>query len=680
MLCLMIVGIYVGIATWQWGLFCVINVIGIMLPGYLLLCWSGLRFKSTTSTLLTAYGIGYAMAAAYYALLLVCGGQFLSGWLWWGLSAVCLMTLLIKHVRCNLSSILMGKDHDVILLLVLFIILAVFCPVMFQQPIRSVEATGYQDIPYDQMYWMRNCVAATKGFPLPEMSISGYQMYWHMFSCFNIALFHFATGIEIFNLCFSLSYVWHILLLLGGAYTLARELLTERKFVLMTLILILLCSSAEYYTDIYYLVHLWYCTMGTPEAIASELFGFLLLIKITEGQQMNWKGCALLALFTSCTMGYKSPVGFVLLLGVGCKLLVTSLRERKLTVPSLTVLIAITLLSLLVLKVFITSDQTLTSPYSNNQVSLTFRTVTHAGFFQGIADVLTDVYGIEVHIAALLLAIPCLMTAHPAIPLLALVVVGLLMARGRIRLTDSVMLYVMLPLLAMCMTGMTAFLALTHYGFAQSYFMYALIPFAIVFSMVAIEKYLNGRNHSWLHFLYLYVGVSLLVMPVCAFCYEQDEEFYHSPRQISVEGTSLTLNEWEGLAWVRDHLPESAVIVTNKVLAPARGNRSYITSSYAERQVYFEGYISANLPNDHIVMDRIKRVANYFSGDLKSREELQKEGVTHVIIFKSLADVDKTTVTWGGMPVTLEFTPLSETDTRKGEVLFENEEIKVTTL
>lgn len=680
LLVLIVAGTYSGIGIWKMLLLSVVYISGIIIPGFLLLRWLGLRLKNNTSMLLTACGVGYVVMAVIYALFLICGIQHLSGWFIWILSGICLLSFSKGTLRKDLKVLLFEGNNDVIVLLTIFLITLVLCFVLFRLPIRSVEITGYQDIPYDQMYWMKNSVAATKGFPLPELSVSGLNMYWHMFSCFNIALFHYATGVEIFGLCFSLSYVWHIMLLSGGVYALANELLKERRFVFFVVVLTLLCSSAEYYTDVLYLVHLYYCTLGTPNAIATELLSFLILLKSIEGGRVNWRIMPLLVILVAATVGYKSPIGLILLVGVGCTLVILGLRHRTELLSSIGALMLISLLSIMVLKIFVASDDTLVSAHSNNQVALTFRTAIQTGLFQGLVPLLSDVVGIEIHIVSLILAIPFLLMAHPIIPLMAIVLFSFFIFRKRISFSDDVVLYVLAPLFSMCVTGMAAFLAFTHSGFAQAYFMYAVIPFAILFTQIAIENYFCG---SWCrHGLWIFVGCSFLIMPISALTYVYDEEFRHDPKKLSCEGTSTTVKEWLGLSWAKENLPESAVIVSNKVLAPVRGNRSYITSSYAERQVFFEGYISTNLPNDYIVRERLGLVARYFSGDLKAREELKKEGVTHVVVFKTISFSDRATIDWAGdgIPRTLVFNSLSDVNIRKGTVLYENEEIKVLTL
>ena len=130
------------------------------------------------------------------------------------------------------------------------------------------------------------------------------------------------------------------------------------------------------------------------------------------------------------------------------------------------------------------------------------------------------------------------------------------------------------------------------------------------------------------------------------------------PNQKSCDGTSLTRNEWKGLVWARDHLPESAILLTNKGLAPVNGYRAFVTCAYSERQVFLEGSSSTIFPNDHFVSDRSGLMSRYFKGDVSARDELKREGVTHVVIYKSLSNVDFD----------------------DSEILYENDEIAIRTL
>ena len=117
--------------------------------------------------------------------------------------------------------------------------------------------------------------------------------------------------------------------MIGGAYALASELLSNRKYVFTALVLILLCSSAEPYTLVYYLDHLWGCSMGTADAIAVFMMAFVLTIKTIEDMRINWQFAPFAVIMIIGTVGYKSPVGLVLLAGVSCTLLVLCLWNRK---------------------------------------------------------------------------------------------------------------------------------------------------------------------------------------------------------------------------------------------------------------------------------------------------------------------------------------------------------------
>ena len=56
--------------------------------------------------------------------------------------------------------------------------------------------------------------------------------------------------------------------------------------------------------------------------------------------------------------------------------------------------------------------------------------------------------------------------------------------------------------------------------------------------------------------------------------------------------------------------------------------------------------------------DRLFLISQYFSGDRLAREKLIKEGITHVIIYKSLSD----------------------NSTETGDLLYENKEIIIRTI
>jgi len=658
LLCLLVAGVFAGIPVFGLFSFLVIQVAGILLPAFLLLKKTGLNLKNPMSTLFLSYGVGMAAWAVIYAVLIYFNIHYYASYALYAITALALLNLLDPEARENVRSSLGGKNQDNSFLIVLFFVLVVFGFLVFQFPHRLVADTGFLDMHMDQTYWFKNCVASTKGYPLPELSVSGVQLYWHLFSSFNVALFHLATGIEIYHLCFSLSYIWHIFLMLGGAYALANEVLSNRKYVLMVLILTLLCSSAEPLTLVYYLDHLWGCSMGTSDAIAESMFAMLLLIKTIENRQVNWRLVPLLTLMVVAAAGYKSPVGLILLVGVGSACLILFWNNRKTLVPALGMLLLVVLSVVVLLKTFVIAADALTSSTSNHKLAFNFMTVLWPEINSHIIAFLEQ-YGVKPRIVEVMLVIPYLLTVHPVMPVLAVVLVGLFLKRKKLQAMSYKQQTLWLPLIAMSIVGTVAFIVLGHPGFAQCYFLFAGIPFAILFSFLVIETYFNEAYRKYCRLLYVLIGCSFVVtVGFARETYVLEGKYAPDPGQKSVEGTSLTGLEWEGLVWVREHLPESAVMVTNKGLAPVAGERSYVTSAYTERQVFLEGYVSTIVPNDHFIPDRKELMKRYFSGDAAAREELKQAGVTHVVVYKSLPDV----VFEGG------------------NLLFENEEIAIRTI
>ena len=653
-----VMGVFARIEIWRILLFLYLNLSTILLPGFFSLKWSDFHFKNSTTTLFVSFGIGYVYVALLYAILVFFNLHLFSPYILYTVSVLSLLVLLDHDMRNGIWNSLKDEGTDNKHLLVLMVVLLLFCFLVFVFPHRSVAGSGYLDMHFDNTYWFKNCIAATKGYPFPELSVLGSSLSWHMFSCFDIALFHFATGIEIYDLCFMFSPFWHVLIMLGGAYALMNEILSNKKYVFTGIVLVLLCSSAETYTSVYYLDHLWGCSMGTADAIATSMFGMLLFFKCIEDQCVIWRYAPLAILMLVSATGYKSANGAIVLVGVGSGLAYLCIRNRKAVISSFLMFTAIFVLFFVLCKTFIIAENALTSSTSNHRLVMNFTTIMRPELNFSIVTALKEI-GISSPIAAIFLIVPYMLCVHPVMPLMGLILVTLLVKKKEVFCLSYKCLSVCIPLFSMFAAGVFVFLSFNHPGFAQCYFLFSCIPFVALLSFAVIEQFFNESYRKHQFYLYILIGCSFIATMACAKeVYTLEGKYIPDSSQLSHEGTSLTRTEFDGLRWARAHLPQDAVVVTNKVLAPIRGERSFITSAYAERQVYLEGYSSANLPNNHLVPDRLFLISQYFSGDRSAREKLIKEGITHVIIYKSLSDNSAET----------------------GDLLYENKEIIIRTI
>jgi hypothetical protein len=128
-------------------------------------------------------------------------------------------------------------------------------------------------------------------------------------------------------------------------------------------------------------------------------------------------------------------------------------------------------------------------------------------------------------------------------------------------------------------------------------------------------------------------------------------------------GTSFSKDEIEGLRWVRDNLPSSVLLISNKIFgqtgndefsmdliadfddtADAESNllkqvtssHSTITSSFTERQLLMEGYWFSNY-SDSVVFSNLHLIKHFFLSDGDAYDTLKKNGVNHAVIFKRIS-------------------------------------------
>ena len=643
-------GVFGGVNSIKLLIFIVIQFLGILVPGLLIVNKVGINLKNSVSRVFSGYAIGYAFITIVYAVMLFINIHHASPYVLYFICALSLVAIARERI---IIKPLLEKTEDNGFLMFVFILLCFIGLLVYQIPFRSALQIGYQDMYFDSTYWFKNCVASTIGYPLPELSVSGNNLYWHLFSCFNIALFHLSTGIEIYDFCFSLSYVWEVFLLIGAVYILCNEYLSKKKYVYICIIMLLFCSGIDAITWVNYIEHLYGTTLGVVDGFALSLFAFVFLFKCRQEGEFSIKLLIIAILLYVAAVGSKVPNGIMVLIGAGSCLLCNTIKNRKLNWKLLSIFVLYVFLFFIISKVFVVDRNALVSETSSHRLTMNFSTIIRPSVFHELYEFLAGI-GLGKYWPALLLVIPYMLCTNIIGPIIFVVLIFLFYNRRNVNYKDFDELKVSLLLISL--SGMTIFLSMDHPGFSQVYFLFAIFPFVTLLTFLIIEKYGDEYFDRYKKMVYGLMCLSIMYNVVTAkslfmltgkYCVDQN--------QVSANGTSVSRNEIIGLRWARENLPKEAILVTNKVLAPELGRNSFITSAYSERQVYFEGYVSTNLPNNHITSDRLGLLQSYYCGNTDAKRVLANEGADYAVVFKNISDFDTTGET----------------------VLYENDEMKI---
>ncbi len=511
--------------------------------------------------------------------------------------------------------------------------------VVYQLPNRSAQIVNYRYMVGDLTYWFKNCVAATKGYPLPELSINGLHLYWHLFSCFEVAFLHFVTGMEIYELCFTFAYIWQIFLLVGGTYTIAAYLLKKRSYIFLALLAVLFTSGMDNQTWVFYQYHLYRCSLAFIEGYAMSMFGLFILFAFTDLDKKNATAYGLTVLMLAGSLGLKASGGVILLAAMAVRLVFCLGRNGKKNVRYIFVLLSYLAAFYVVANFILIDGNALSSSTSSHQLRLfTIESVLKSGYYRPVFETL-KVGFLNKYVAYIVTAFIYLIHANYAVfvPLLAGIALTVYYRDWKkfLDITN-------VTLACMVLGGLGIFFLVDHPGFSQVYFMFEVFPFAVILGMRLIEGSLLHRQAK-----YAAIAVEFLLI-MGSICYnyvnwqsiyrlDADAYLVESDIERSFLGDDVSDEEIEGLRWVRENLGENVVLATNKILIE-KAVKTFITSEFTERQVYLEGYASTNLPSMDLVDFRLDLLSRYYGGEEGAMKSLMDEGVTHAVLFKGNQD------------------------------------------
>lgn len=631
---LFVSGMYAGIDVFHNLLFSFVQIFGVLMPGCFILHFTKAKLDNSLSLLFSSYAIGYSLLAVIYALMIYSNFHTYSKY---ALYVICIVSFFLSIKNKSVVKSLFARTDDDKFVLIIFLLTILIGFIVYQYPYRSPLQTGYQDMFFDNLYWVKNCISSTRGYPLPELSVLGNNLYWHLFSCFNIALYHLSTGIEIYDLCFSLSYIWQFYLLVGCAYVMFSYFIKNKKYLKLSIVILLFCSSIEPYTQVYYLSHLYGTKLAVNDGMALSMLAFTFFVMAIKDNLNNIPLALVTMLLYVGAIGFKVPNGLTVLIGVWAYLFYDFIIYKKINLKMLSFCILCVIFFLVVNNIFVIDGNALVSQSSSHKLTLDFSTTLRSEYMQILYNKIISLR-IGTYIAFPLVSIFYILFVHPIMLLFWAILFSLIFIKCKDKQYYN-NIGMEFSLFGITIFGCIVFLAVGHPGFSQSYFLFAIYPFALLFSLVIAEKYLFRYYKTIKRFLFVLilfsVGVNLLYAKRT---FSIENKYSFNKIDASKTGTSVSKEEVVGLRWIRNNTPIDAILATNKVIEPESGKKSFVTSVYSERQVYLEGYVSTNLPNDYIVDERMTLLKNYFNGDRQARKTLIEEGVDYVVVYKNISD------------------------------------------
>lgn len=627
----------------------------IYIPGRAFVKVTRFRFVNSLVACLCSYAAGYVLSIIIYVVMLLIGIQ---RFCLFPASIMCAVSMcfLYNH-RGERDFIAYAEKKDYVIFIGALAAALVISVIVYVLPNRSAQVMGYQNMMGDLTYWFKNCVAATKDYPVPELSISGLNLYWHLFSCFEVAFLHFITGIEIYNLCFTFSFIWKMLLLVGGGYVLASHYLKKRRYVILVLSVTLFTSGLDKQTFVYYQDHLFRCSLAFEEGYAMSMFGLVFFDKYIEMEQKTKSAYLLTLLGFVGAVGLKVSGGTLLLAGIGTRSLLSIKKDRKRLLNITLLFSSYILVYCVISKLFIVDRNALTSSTSSHQMVFSpFDTLFRSGHYEQMYQTLKTGF-LNKYIAYIVTVGIYLLQSNYAvsIPFILSILVTSIFGKGQKLFSKK-----SVPLLAIIICGQILFVFLSHPGFSQVYFYFNTFSFTSVFTMLLLERVSeDDATEKTLIRGITVITIFIIVSSVSYNCMHYQDIYLLTPQMYSKKElkqstgqNDVSLYEIEGLQWVRENLPEDVVLATNKVLSGNPENslfsRTFITSEYSERQVYLEGFSSTNLPSMEFVMNRLVELRKYYRDEEGADKVLREKGVTHAVVFKGLQD---TSITPKGLPL-----------------------------
>ena len=497
--------------------------------------------------------------------------------------------------------------------------------------------------------------SAKLGYPFHFLQMAGVTYWYHPFTYFYTASMSLCTGISAFDVTTKLLIFTVTPFAMSTITAIAMRVTGSRKYTLLATALgCFFPASGLYY-------YLFEDLLGFMPGLA---FGAMAILTFMEAQSISKKinPRHLLSVFFMCMcLGAKGPVAVPIIFGICFALLMQLITEKDLWVFPKGLAYAVPFFFLYWYLYGTAVDESMELFFAHVAMKTDF-----ARWLMGVMGVTA---GSETILYKLLCAVYYCITSYPVIFIaFVLGIVVLIKAGGK-------------NTFAAFTTGAAAlgFVFVNMFrqaGSSELYFHITSYWFAAVLVIYVIQQLWKSDRKK-----ILAAAVSVLTLAVCI---SSGRYFiptiidgvqnsivysYYSPAKLDTEeemnaffrrGASLSPEEYEGYIFMRDNLPDTAVICDYRYNGY---NKCFFGCAFSEKMFLLEGwgYVTMEDTNDN-TFEKGQR-DNYISSFYEMRDEgfipiLREFGATHIVI-------------------TEYFTPDWELSTGYTNLIFENDSIRI---
>ena len=601
----------------------------IYIPGYVFQCLTGICYQNKLIRGIVSYATGYALSILVYLVLLIMSLHHYVIYVYAFIFLISIFVLFKLQPTeidgCSESN--EEKNFSFILLISLCISCLFFQCANLSPLLKEGNVTFNQDL----VFWMRNAVAATKCYPLPEMSVMGKDFFYHYFTSIEIAFLHFTTNIEILDLCFTYSYQITIFLVVSGLYIICRSLISQVKIALIALCFILFTTNLELYTHIFLSNHIFTSSFGLAEGVAFFCFTLFYYLRLLKGDEKRNYILLITFLFFIVSTGLKGPIAAILLIGIAAGSLYLMFFKQQFVFGMLSGLLLLFAFLICLSSFVMNINGSAEEPGSSSALSVSLvNTIFHSHYYERIYFDFTNV-GIPQLLSYLLILFLYLISVF-------LIPLGLtaIFKKREIVISDIL-------LIPMIISGILLGLFVSQSGMSQMYFLFASIIclFLLTFSSFSLKKE-DSLSYNKLKiifligaFLFLYNNYGSGLSGIIGYVHSIKKEKTNSAAENVETGMTINHDEIVGLRWCRENLPQNSILLSNKVLAEG-GARSFWSSSLSERQMFLESYDYTSVGQKEI-KQRCSLIRRFYNGDNLSLSVLKSMGVAYAIIYKHIS-------------------------------------------